>query len=1295
MSEHKVAPPLLLQATHANPFQQVTESENFPPFPQAITDKTDDSVVSTSLSIDAQAALNEHTRHVAKFGLDLDESTQRVVQEVEGGPQNKDTSPSRHLDYEWDRLLDASTSHVSVTSSMICDPGLLAHMMDPKKGPIDDSSPSDTRMTVNQDDDDDRNGSSYFDSSRVWDLTTPERVQTQSNAEGLCCLTYRGSFDDSTNEEGEGPPGGPPQATTPPCIYNSMDASRSSISAAESHSLMSSFMDMDLSRISRYTGSQPATSPGMNSSIAMVSDAFYADKNENIECIDDSQELVSPTDEEYGGEQQRVTDLLLRGPPQLPSPTKLGGKQAVSQQPGKWFPRLPSPTKSLCARFSSDDESCAKVHHETQHFKECRQRSSSSQVHSSATNDDTKANSVRQGKLANILKHKWNRPSTVVISNRSISSPRQITSIDSILRIHNVPSPQSRTSNYEDQQQEQKYHDSPSSTRTHEKYVSNGTVESTASTELQMDDDEEKTVTISSPTTTIKTHASNQSSVSSVGIFLSSPSVGITPSAPKERPILRKQLIAFEQRLEKAEEEEMELESEIGSMKDETDERTLEKTSDTTAVLTPSLCESSTNRSSSKGDPKSCSIFPSSLPDQAGQEDFPSNGKPYPTSGMDMAENSQPTDLPSPMSRPDTDGSNHQMPSSMAEKAADGIVRSNCLMPPTESESDPNSSPHDMLVDQDNEYQNSVPSSPLLPVTNKSRDQDEKQCWSQNSVTPSENRPATNKKSDSEAQSPPSPVAVVDGGVFGPSSKPIRAANEEKYSTDKPISNANGKYSSRSKPSSQPVLISDKGAGPNRNVFPLAVHVANGNDSLALSSPSQLALEKDRQNGPILLVRHNGNAKFLPADLNNKSSPSLALTANEGNNLTFVPSSQPGVAVKEWTSPTTQPSASIYAFNGRTTSISISYSRTLSPFGDHAQSSAEYSHLGTETAQKAQQQPVANGKHPQIMPFSQLVLTRNEKNGPNSQPASIPEDTVKGNYRSTCAPSSLVVAVTESQNGKGRHGFSPVTLAENGDFQSSFMAPTQLAQAGKLNAPNIRNSLVPTDIKSGPPSLSDARLLLGADKENRLTARPSLPVVPVADQSHRSASTQSSQVLLATVTNPHPYNKLALRPVHSVDENSLRAPSRLMHGRDKSNRPHNHISAWGTNGKEANRRMIAVPPTQLALVRDKSNHNFAFRSADRVEETNRLVIVRSCHSNRSNKQSSNQPVNGDDEITSKNRKKDYAERRRFRTVVPVRAFVDSSNEFFPCDDNFSSPRVQQSEAYARLYEQATTRKMIV
>ncbi|KAL7575015.1 hypothetical protein ACA910_010830 [Epithemia clementina (nom. ined.)] len=50
----------------------------------------------------------------------------------------------------------------------------------------------------------------------------------------------------------------------------------------------------------------------------------------------------------------------------------------------------------------------------------------------------------------------------------------------------------------------------------------------------------------------------------------------------------------------------------------------------------------------------------------------------------------------------------------------------------------------------------------------------------------------------------------------------------------------------------------------------------------------------------------------------------------------------------------------------------------------------------------------------------------------------------------------------------------------------------------------------------------------------------------------------------------------------------------------------------------------------------------------------------------------------------------HEERRRFRSVVPVRVFLDSPDDFTPEFDSFDTPLKDEEQSYAEMFERATS-----
>lgn len=151
-----------------------------------------------NMSIGARAAINEHTRHVAKYGLDGEKTTTSSI--IETTPNRTRPSPTKTntnyssimKDEEWDRLMDGSISHASFSSTFLVDNNrsLISHALSTHHGRSGDrggagtiiggnhynyhhqhhniSTSSALNITSDQ-------SSDFFTSSRVNMLTTPEK----------------------------------------------------------------------------------------------------------------------------------------------------------------------------------------------------------------------------------------------------------------------------------------------------------------------------------------------------------------------------------------------------------------------------------------------------------------------------------------------------------------------------------------------------------------------------------------------------------------------------------------------------------------------------------------------------------------------------------------------------------------------------------------------------------------------------------------------------------------------------------------------------------------------------------------------------------------------------------------------------------------------------------------------------------------------------------------------------------------------------------------------------------------
>ena len=99
---------------------------------------------SLNLSMGARAALNQHLRHVARFGIDGNGDNSRSNSPLHGTQQQQQITPPRNpLDAQWERLLE-ETTNVSQPSSSSTSTGSSAH--------IDGLEQMDTMVTVSSGD---------------------------------------------------------------------------------------------------------------------------------------------------------------------------------------------------------------------------------------------------------------------------------------------------------------------------------------------------------------------------------------------------------------------------------------------------------------------------------------------------------------------------------------------------------------------------------------------------------------------------------------------------------------------------------------------------------------------------------------------------------------------------------------------------------------------------------------------------------------------------------------------------------------------------------------------------------------------------------------------------------------------------------------------------------------------------------------------------------------------------------------------------------------------------------------
>jgi len=163
-----------------NPFsRREGERDNFPDidlcFKKDVATKQHDSTSSSfvdennssflNMSIDARAALNEHMRYIAKFGID-GEQKETIIEEEEF------TKPLNDLDKQWDLFLDDEHEErvMNTSCSFGGDPSFCR--LETQSTPGQEEC-IDVLTDVSQD--------CFFDTSRVRDLVTPERNRLKTN----------------------------------------------------------------------------------------------------------------------------------------------------------------------------------------------------------------------------------------------------------------------------------------------------------------------------------------------------------------------------------------------------------------------------------------------------------------------------------------------------------------------------------------------------------------------------------------------------------------------------------------------------------------------------------------------------------------------------------------------------------------------------------------------------------------------------------------------------------------------------------------------------------------------------------------------------------------------------------------------------------------------------------------------------------------------------------------------------------------------------------------------------------
>ena len=156
--------------------------DNFPAFDEALSakkgdrpsDNVDQSMCSTAssaaLSIGARAALNEHMRHVAKYGLDDSQYGTRMMEE-NFSPQR----PQNPLDEAWEKLVDTSNNNLLHLSSSSANENSFVSFADLRLAPAQDDGGGGEGIEIMAAD----QSSDYFNTSKVMLLQTPERNRSR------------------------------------------------------------------------------------------------------------------------------------------------------------------------------------------------------------------------------------------------------------------------------------------------------------------------------------------------------------------------------------------------------------------------------------------------------------------------------------------------------------------------------------------------------------------------------------------------------------------------------------------------------------------------------------------------------------------------------------------------------------------------------------------------------------------------------------------------------------------------------------------------------------------------------------------------------------------------------------------------------------------------------------------------------------------------------------------------------------------------------------------------------------
>ena len=187
--------------------------DNFPMFDEALSsakkdrssdnNNVDQSMCSTAssaaLSIGARAALNEHMRHVAKYGLDDSQYGARMMMEENFSPQRRQNP----LDEAWEKLVDTSNNNhiLHSSSSSHANENSFLSLADLRLAPTTQAGGEGEGIEVMAAAD---QSSDYFNTSKVMLLQTPERNRSRQ----IRAVTSRqdGSEEDSFGSDNDDSP---------------------------------------------------------------------------------------------------------------------------------------------------------------------------------------------------------------------------------------------------------------------------------------------------------------------------------------------------------------------------------------------------------------------------------------------------------------------------------------------------------------------------------------------------------------------------------------------------------------------------------------------------------------------------------------------------------------------------------------------------------------------------------------------------------------------------------------------------------------------------------------------------------------------------------------------------------------------------------------------------------------------------------------------------------------------------------------------------------------------------------